>query len=105
MSKHTHNTSESSPGSGALSALPKPQLKGYLFGQLCGKGTYGYVFRATKIVSLSKKLQLLRNIKISFSVELAKRCCCSQVHSSKNTVKNNKRKCNSRDFYIEAIET
>lgn len=51
MSKHTHNTSESSPGSGALSALPKPQLKGYLFGQLCGKGTYGYVFRATKINS------------------------------------------------------
>lgn len=30
--------------------LPKPAAKGYCFGNLLGKGTYGYVFRANKFV-------------------------------------------------------
>lgn len=52
MSKQTHNTSSaSSPGPSQGTALPKPSLKGYLFGQLVGKGTFGYCFRATKVVS------------------------------------------------------
>ncbi|KAI2808008.1 Serine/threonine-protein kinase ulk3 [Blomia tropicalis] len=31
------------------STFPKPSIKGYIFGELVGKGTYGYVFRAKRV--------------------------------------------------------
>ena len=45
--KHTQNIDQRQS-----TILQKPNLKGYLFSQLVGKGTYGYVFKATKCVNI-----------------------------------------------------
>lgn len=82
------------------STFPKPSIKGYIFGELVGKGTYGYVFRAKRVVSSF----LFTLVSSCFSTSLMffvyflgtkrfQRSGCNQMHSIDNAFKDNSKQC------------